>query len=141
MSESFVEIPLVDLEFMNQDHGNMIEQINALCDLLEAEPTEQMAITQAMQQLLNHCQEHFAREESLMQQYHFPALGCHLRDHNQLLADIEQHITVWQQQSTITELNHFIQHTLMDWLARHVNTMDTIAAQFIVMRQNEAVTN
>lgn len=120
----------VGIEFMDQDHthaAEIITQINGSSgeDLIAAAHA-----------FLDHCEKHFAREESLMDSVGFFAAHCHKSEHARVLDLLRQTI-----QSLQTDPNHIDGPTLHDqlsnWLYNHRNTMDLVTANFAAQRQAE----
>lgn len=127
------EVPSVALDFMNDDHRDVTELVNAIERQLEtAEPQQ---ITAQLIELLQHCQAHFERENQQMIDYEFPPYGCHKKEHDRVLADIELMIEGWQQVHDRGLLRCHLAEDFKHWLLNHVQTMDAITAQFVISKQ------
>lgn len=131
------QIPNVALDFMNNDHAEaatLINQLSLLLDqAIEQGLTEVLCsmITDTLQQVNQHSQAHFAREEAEMLRTGFPAYGCHKSEHERVLSELTAVISLWQQQADLAQLIHYVRHTLPQWLGSHIATMDTVTAMFI----------
>jgi len=130
--------PQVAIDFMNEDHDVILTLIQhtknqlVAIDLAESIPKDMVHnITQSMLALIQHCKEHFEREESLMQQYHYPNRDEHLQEHQLILSVTEETLTAWQENHEVKRLKQYLEITLPTWLIGHIDTMDTITALFI----------
>lgn len=134
-----IEIPRVEIDFMNEDHLQVINLVNDLLDLIDMEVPELFAVAQALTALLEDCRAHFAREEQLMQEYVFPPYGCHKREHDQVLEGLVLELSAWQQHTDKVRINSYMNNTFITWLGNHVATMDTVTAHYVAAQQRAAV--
>lgn len=111
----------VGIGFMDADHSEAAALINHLAD--SAGP-ERVAL---MRRFLDHCREHFAREEAMMAATGFFALGCHAGEHQRMLAELAD---VLARIEGGAALDDYFRHQLPAWLMNHRNTMDFVTAQF-----------
>ncbi len=122
-------IPQVALNFMNEDHHEAVNLINSL--LIHAEAKNAEKVSESLQTFLEHNAEHFAREEEAMRQYNFPPYDCHKGEHERVLAELNQEIQYWNSHNDYDRIHDYITGTLVSWFINHLNTMDTVTAQFI----------
>lgn len=119
----------VGVEFMDDDHAVAAGQINALA---EAALPQRLDL---LHHFIDHCRDHFAREEKMMTQTGFFALGCHQGEHQRVLAELAAVLAKLQagepQDSYFTK-------TLPEWLMIHRNTMDAVTAQFAMQAGYQA---
>lgn len=127
-------IPQVALSFMNEDHHEAVNLINSLLIHAEAEDAEK--VTEALHGFLEHNAEHFAREEEAMRQYNFPPYDCHKGEHERVLAELKQEIDHWNSHKDFERVQSYLTETVVSWFINHLNTMDTVTAQFIKRFQN-----
>lgn len=111
----------VGVGFMDDDHAVAAGQINALA---EAGPAERIELLRAF---LDHCRHHFAREEEMMRQTGFFALGCHQGEHERVLAELED---VLAKLEAGDAQDGYFTKDLPNWLMIHRNTMDFVTAEF-----------
>ncbi len=125
-----MDYPQVALAFMNHDHAefaNLRKQILAKL----AEPIAPPETDSLLAELLQHTRHHFAAEEAQMQACGFPAYPIHTMNHDQVVAEMERQIALWQQQREVAVLREFMQVAVADWFVSHVSTMDMMTARFI----------
>lgn len=79
--------------------------------------------TQALHQLIDYCEQHFADEERLMREHQYPDLEEHQRSHQKLAQHIGQLITE-QQQAGYT-LSYQVVGFLRKWIIHHVMSEST----------------
>ena len=131
------QLPVVELDFMNDDHAEVATLINQLDALLNEADTEglseslQSAISSELQHIYQHSEEHFAREEAEMVRTGFPAYGCHKGEHERVLQEMQQIVSQWQQDKDLVMLSNYVKRGLPDWLGNHIATMDTVTAMFV----------
>jgi len=127
-------VPKVVVEFMNQDHQEAANITNALSSLVGAADNGEFnpkGICETFKELYDHCVEHFARENAQMEHFGFPPIECHRGEHEQVLAEMKTELEEWCDQEDLTRLKTYVDHTLPQWFIGHIETMDTVTAQFI----------
>ena len=126
-------VPRVDVDFMNRDHDEAAELVNAVDRLLStgAEPKE---IEEALVALLDHTREHFAREEVEMRTVGFPAYPLHKVEHDRILDELDEVAAAFSRNHDVGDLATYARGVLPGWLLDHISTMDTVTAQYIVSR-------
>lgn len=111
----------VGVTFMDADHAEAAAQINA------------MAIADALGRLvllrhfIEHCAEHFSREEEMMRQTGFFAFVCHQGEHQRVLAELATILA--KLEAGEAQDGYFVQ-ALPAWLRNHRDTMDFVTAEF-----------
>ena len=124
-------IPLVAVEFMNSDHHEAVDLANILEAHLVAEDVDEAAVETALRAFLDHTREHFGREEEEMQRTQFPVYAVHKGEHDRVLEDMEVVYGDWVAGKDAKSLLAWVRGPLPAWLVEHIQTMDTITAQFI----------
>jgi hemerythrin len=127
-------IPQVALESMNQTHREEVEMVQQLADLLVkgiAGDLDEAAISAQTQAWVEHTREHFARENSLMEQNGFPAYPVHKGEHERILNLLEELQQGWLQQHSPYPLAEFLCNDWPAWFDNHVKTMDQVTAAFL----------
>lgn len=124
-----VQIPRVEIAFMNDDHD---EAALILGDMFSAIANgENSEIEQKLTALYQHSVEHFAREEEQMLQVNFPPYQCHKGEHERVLQEMRDVLGQWQSGHDRTILSQYLENTVVPWLINHISTMDTVTAMFI----------
>lgn len=131
-------IPQVDLGFMNNTHFEEIEMVKELGEFIVAyqeNETESNAekITTLLNSWLEHTEAHFARENELMQETHFPAYPIHSQEHEAAFNQMKTVTTAWHTDKDIETVAEFVFAFWPDWFNAHVNSMDMMTARFAVM--------
>ncbi len=130
------EYPQVALAFMNETHA---EEINMVQDVLRqidsmGSNADTAAISAQLERWLAHTQAHFQRENTMMQDIHFPMYPVHAGEHSRVLAELEAVLAAWTVKPDKAELRDYIENQWQPWFEQHVSTMDTVTAQFAVMQ-------
>lgn len=129
-------IPQLALEFMNRDHAEFVVLRDRLLGLLTAKaPDEQLG--SALHDLVEHTRQHFAAEESVMQEARFPAYTVHKGEHDTVLADMSAQVARWHQGRDNEALRNWVDQAVGDWFLSHIGSMDFVTAQFIDMQRKE----
>jgi hemerythrin len=128
------QLPLVELELMNQVHREEIEMINQLggllIDGLETKP-DLNKIGHSVAAWINHTQAHFEGEKRLMREYGFPPYLVHKGEHDQVLLQLEQLQAAWLEDFNLQRLADYLFIEWRRWFEQHVNSMDAVTAQFL----------
>lgn len=82
------------------------------------------------QNLYQHTERHFERENKLMEQFAFPATGEHNGEHRRVLSEFKQFQTRVDK-GLITFGRAFVTERLPSWFQLHVATMDSALAAHI----------
>jgi len=130
------DIPVTQSDMMNNDHKEFVESLNKLMELV-AILNNDKCIDTALEQLLTHTEEHFAKEESLMIQANFPPYPVHKNEHERVLKILREAINHWHLNRDRESLQPLLQELLPEWFMQHVSTMDKITAQFIQQAENQ----
>lgn len=106
-------------------HQAFVAHVRAL---LEARDTE---IDVRLQQLEQHCRAHFDEERALMARHAFPAAGCHVDEHDAVLASIAE-VRALGDAARRTATARRLAASLAEWFAGHLTYMDASLAQWVV---------
>ena len=128
-------LPRVIYEQMNDVHEEEVELLNHLERILEENVLDIAKVDSVLEEMLVHTQEHFSNEEKLMKEVGFPAFIMHQGEHLRVLNEMKRVVSHWQMQRDTDVIRDYFLGTLIEWLMLHINTMDTITAQFIAMRK------
>lgn len=130
-------LPRVAYEVMNEVHEEEIELLQKIESALNEYPLNVIQVDEVLSELLVHTQEHFANEQRLMKEVNFPAMMMHESEHVRVLNEMKSVVNRWEQTRDPDLIKEYFLGTLIEWLMQHINTMDTITAQFIVMHKGE----
>jgi len=124
-------LPQVALPFMNDDHAEAAELFASLVSALQEKNIQQ--ISHSLRLVIEHCEQHFDREETLMKQYNFPATHCHEGEHKRVLTQLGQLEEEWGETQDLSLMEEWAGQ-FPSWLQNHIATMDTVTANFIAMQ-------
>lgn len=128
------DLPLVAVDSMNETHREELALINALGGLIrqaEAGEPDVAAIDAALDEWVSHTEAHFGRENELMEKYGFPPYPVHAQEHATVLEEIHRLQAQWHDDRELQPLVDFLFERWPQWFLMHVNSMDTITAQFL----------
>jgi len=128
-------LPRVVYEQMNEVHEEEVELLNHLEKILEENVLDIEKVDSVLEEMLVHTQEHFFNEEKLMKEVGFPAFIMHQGEHLRALNEMKRVVSHWQMTRDTDVIRDYFLGTLIEWLMLHINTMDTVTAQFITMRK------
>ncbi|MBI5163783.1 MAG: hemerythrin domain-containing protein [Magnetospirillum sp.] len=113
----------VGIAFMDEDHHEAVELINAMAEATGAELTALFA------RYLAHSEAHFAREERLMRDTGFFAFEPHHAEHERVLGEYRAVLATLEAGGE-ADVHTYLRAGLAGWLLAHRNTMDFVTAQF-----------
>ncbi|HED35001.1 MAG TPA: hypothetical protein ENJ08_12450 [Gammaproteobacteria bacterium] len=128
------EMPHVAFGSMNDTHSEEIELVNQLGEaLILGMQYEQFYpdITEKLEEWIEHAEEHFLKEDQLMENCGFPALKVHTGEHLRVLEHMKILLRRWVQNQQIEPVAEYVFNEWVAWFDDHVNTMDMITAQYL----------
>ncbi len=128
-------IPQVIYNQMNEVHTEEAILLNNLEWTLNNEPMDNDKILDILNEILGHTKWHFENEQLLMQEVKFPAFAMHEEEHIRVFNEMQRVISNWQSTKNNSILSEYFLGTLQEWLFMHIQTMDSITAQFISMHK------
>lgn len=108
----------VNLRVIDNDHKDLVNTVNALHDAISS-GSERSEVGQIIATLAQYVDEHFAREEALMEANAYPDLADHKCTHRYLARQVYAIRTIFAakpQQIDPAKLLHFLRH----WLVTHI---------------------
>ncbi|MGL4767103.1 MAG: hemerythrin domain-containing protein [Formosimonas sp.] len=108
---------------IDQTHAEFVELLNRL----QATPVNELL--PVLDEMIAHTAEHFALEESWMARINFPAAGCHVSEHTQVIGVmrmVRQRVAGGE-----TDFAYVLATELSAWLRIHASTMDYALTNFI----------
>jgi hemerythrin len=130
-------IPQVPLDFVNHDHREEARLLNELAEAIEALRAgrgDHEAVVQRFQVLFDHTREHFAREESAMQESGFPPYPVHKGEHERVLAELAGEGRTFGRTGDAERLWTYVSKAVPAWFVNHIVTMDLMTARFVASR-------
>ena len=123
-------IPQVSLESMNEVHLEEVLIINRLFEVLESDASFEM-ISENLDLLPEHIQEHFNGEEKMMKESQYPSLNMHKADHDKVLNQVRYAEMEWRNRKDKKALREFLEDDIVAWLDQHIKAMDVPMADFL----------
>lgn len=123
------QLPMVAMPSMNDTHLEEIQIINKLETV--ASSLNVKAVTEVLNELLEHTMDHFEGEEDMMEEALFPAFKMHKSEHDRHLHELNALIKYFAQHQDPKAISAYIQGGLTPWLTHHIQTMDTMTALFL----------
>lgn len=115
---------------MDQTHREFVNLVDALLTVDDAQ------LMEALQAFAVHAVAHFAEEGSWMAENDFPALDCHVAEHDKVLASI--HEVRERLAGGDVEVVRRLAVGLMEWFPAHADYMDSALANWMVKRSHAA---
>ena len=111
------------LDYMDETHREFVDL------LAQARQAPDDQLLQVWQTVIDHTEDHFAREDQWMQDSAFPPGGCHTTEHESILAVMRE----GGKRGAIGNLGMVRQLALElgIWFAGHAQSMDTALALFL----------
>lgn len=128
---NFSELPLVALDFMNQDHEYAADLINDI--EIQYERADVNEVERLLTLYQQHCIEHFSHEEKEMLKHSFPPYQVHKQEHDRLLMDLDMAIKQLGHHKDLAKISGFLKNELPTWFAQHLATMDRMTAHYIAI--------
>jgi hemerythrin len=114
----------VGYELIDNDHDEFIALLNQLDTASNAD------FPALFQQLQLHTEQHFERENQLMQQYAYPGEIEHKSEHQRVLGEFKQFKTRVDK-GMIAFGRSFVRERLPQWLGLHVSMMDSALVLYL----------
>jgi hemerythrin len=124
-----IDYPEVAMGFMNHDHAEFIQMRSEILELIDQSVAD-ATIDTRLGELLSHTIRHFADEEQLMQEAHFPPYPIHKAEHDRVITEIQAKAASWQLNRDSAALSEWLDHAVGEWFVQHVNTMDRMTAAY-----------
>ena len=127
-----IDLPQVAVPSMNATHTEELALLRDLLSALDADDAARAA--ELATAFAVHVEEHFAREERLMEQYGFPPYPIHKGEHDRMRPLVAEMCAGADNAEGRARLAGFIREEFLPWLTSHVSTMDTATAHFLAMQ-------
>ena len=125
------ELPLVSLNTMNEVHFKELAILNRLLEQLDNEAGFEI-LSQSLDTLLEHMQEHFSGEEKLMKETQYPSLEMHKAEHDKVLNQTRYAELQWRNKKDEDALREYLEDEIVLWLDQHIKAMDTPMADYVL---------
>jgi hemerythrin len=121
----------VRVEKLDHQHQHLFEIVNKLIEQPDSSGDSEL-VSEILAELVNYTREHFTDEEELMQEYGYPELEPHKKQHNYFIdttAELSINF-VDNKQTTIDEIIEFLKL----WLTTHILKTDMKYKKFFTAK-------
>jgi len=129
------QLPMVAIPSMNDTHLEEMLLVNKLDTA--AKKNDISAVSEILNELLEHTVAHFSRENEMMEKSKFPAYAMHKAEHDRHLQEFEALIKYFEKTKDPRAIATHIEGNLEKWLIHHIQTMDTVTAQFLAQNNTQ----
>ncbi len=126
ISES--EIQQVVSEEINMLHEEELEVLNTFYDAVSAEKPDIDRIDELFKNFLFDVEDHFAAEETIMQDKEYERLKIHKEDHDAMRLKLAKYFERWLAIRSISEVQGFLEGEYKRWFISHTATRDAETA-------------
>jgi len=123
------QLPLVALSSMNDTHLEEMIIINKLDSAAKSNNIDE--VRTSLQELIEHTAMHFFDEEDMMEEALFPALAMHKAEHDRHQKELQSVAAYFEKHQDPSAITAYIDGSLTPWLLHHIQTMDSVTAQFM----------
>lgn len=119
----------VGINAIDDDHRMLVSLANRLYDAIQSGAV-QAVLQEALGELTSYTVTHFGREESLMQQYHYPRETGHRAQHakfTQQVLDVKRACD----SGNVSVLTLDVMAFLKDWLINHIGSSDRLLGAYL----------
>ena len=111
----------VGIEEVDHEHREMIELINGLHDVMQL-GADQVQVVDLLGEIYAQIASHFALEEKMMRETHYPDYAIHKEDHETLLDDLRDIMDDVEDDGTFDALQ--LSNDLNRWFSDHFAEFD-----------------
>ncbi|MEN8302775.1 MAG: hemerythrin family protein [Campylobacterota bacterium] len=123
------QLPMVAMPSMNDTHLEEMIIINKLENAVKE--SDVAAVTDILKELHEHTAIHFFEEEEMMEEALFPAFATHKAEHDRHLHELQSLRKYFDENQDPKAITAYIEGNLVNWLIHHINTMDSMTAQYL----------
>ncbi len=125
------ELRSVVNEEINMLHEEEMEVLNTLYETLTAQEPDLKKIDEAFKNFLFDVEDHFAAEESMMQEKEYERYKIHKEDHDAMRLKLAKYFERWLAIRSFSEVQGFLEGEYKKWLISHTATRDTETALYL----------
>ena len=116
------------VKIVDEQHMRLVDMINEFYAALSQKAAE-AALVELLRGLIDYAGYHFSAEESLMNQYAYPAMRDHVQEHQAFTQRVEN----WYRKVANGQLvlSFEITNYLRSWLVNHISVVDRKLCSFL----------
>ncbi|PLX74691.1 MAG: hemerythrin [Desulfuromonas sp.] len=115
---------------IDAQHRELFQRYNSLIEAC-TEGKGRDEIKSMLDFMVEYVTSHFAEEEEYMDRYDFPESDEHKQQHRKLFEYVQDIYTELQQEGASVAVITAINHTMLNWLLRHVKQTDVKLGTFL----------
>jgi len=119
----------VGIDSIDMQHKKLLGLINSLQTAVDFS-TGELFEREALDELVDYTRSHFSYEEGLMEQNAYPEFEAHRKQHQQMIARVEEVLAEYQQDKDSAMRNAAA--FLRSWLIKHINGTDKQYSSFLI---------
>jgi hemerythrin-like metal-binding protein len=119
----------VGIDSIDQQHRKLLNLINNLQTAVNYKTGADFE-REALDELVDYTRSHFSYEEGLMEQNAYPDFEAHKKQHQQMIARVEEILAEYQQDKDSAMKNAAA--FLRGWLIKHINGTDKQYSSFLI---------
>jgi hemerythrin len=129
----------VGVDRIDQQHQELFRRLDALIDALSEDDLTHVRST--LEFLEQYVREHFTAEEAEMDATHYPGAAAHKREHERYLELLLSLRREFQKSGATPWLATRLQGALIDWLKRHILSVDQELGRYLIAQKTRAAGN
>ena len=123
------QLPMVAIPSMNNTHLEEMLIVNRLENAVKESNIE--SITKILKELHEHTAVHFSEEEKMMEEALYPTFQTHKAEHDRHLHELQSLRNYFDKNQEPKAIHAYIEGNLINWTIHHIQTMDTMAAEYL----------
>lgn len=115
---------------IDSQHKQLFKIINELLDACKKgqAKTEVVKVVDFLERYVN---EHFATEESFMEQHNYPHIAAHKRQHEEFKKSFKNFKDRLNNEGITLSFAISLTHSLVEWLTKHIRVVDKELGEFL----------
>jgi len=121
----------VGIDSLDNDHKQLIKLLNQFTTAYDYAMSEEYE-RQALKDLIDYTQYHFAREEQLLDQHNYPDVIAHKAQHKAMIAQVSSFMDLYNKKGhdALDEISGY----LANWLINHINGTDKEYSELLIQQ-------
>lgn len=115
---------------IDDDHAGIVEIINQLANAITTHKSKEVC-GKLLDQIIQKTKAHFARENRLMAEHHYPKADAHIAEHAKLVGESLDLKAWFDAASEESVMSVSLLHFLENWWTGHIPTFDKELADFV----------
>lgn len=115
---------------IDEDHKHLIEYLNELDAAMNGRVFSPVRVAKILMKLLEYTQQHFAREEKIMQKVHYPKFDEHVHQHREAVRILSELSDAFTKEPTHQNAERIYKFTAK-WLVNHIIMQDTLLTPYV----------